>query len=83
VSLEIEKSEGSSKKRRPRSSKLRRSQDRQREKRRSNNSKKSMLVKVTMTRRMYLLTLNQSQGLQDKRIPKTLNKKEMRTVKER
>jgi len=42
-----------------------------------------MLVKVTMTRRMYLLTLNQSQGLQDKRIPKTLNKKEMRTVKER
>jgi len=83
VKEEIEKLEDNNKKRRLRSSKLRRLLDRQKEKRRSNNSKKLMLVKVMMNLRMYLLTPNQSQGLQDKKILKTLNKREMKIVKER
>jgi len=83
VKEEIEKLEDNNKKRRLRSSKLRRLPDRLKEKRRFNNSKKLMLVKVMMNLRMYLLTPNQSQGLQDKKILKTLNKREMKIVKER
>jgi len=83
VKEEIEKLEDNNKKRRLRLSKLRRLPDRQKEKRRSNNSKKLMLVKVMMNLKMYLLTPNQSQGLQDKKILKTLNKREMKIVKER
>jgi len=83
VKEEIEKLEDNNKKRRLRLSKLRRLPDRQKEKRRSNNSKKLMPVKVMMNLKMYLLTPNQSQGLQDKKILKTLNKREMKIVKER
>jgi len=58
--------------------------DKQREKRRSNNSKKSTLEKVMVKiLKINLQTQSQSQGLQDRKILKTLNKKEMMIVKER
>jgi len=58
--------------------------DKQREKRRSNNSKKSTLEKVMVKiLKINQQTQSQSQGLQDRKILKTLNKKEMMIVKER